>query len=94
MRALHHAAWTVIALVLVAIVLSVLTDPYFDRFSERPGSVALERDGATRPLWRTPAVTEPIVLVAAAFLLLLVIDVRDAGAVRLVPAPPFIPPRS
>jgi hypothetical protein len=95
MGALRPAAGALLVLVLVAIVLSVLTDPYFNRFSAQADGLSFERDGAsaTRPLWRVPAVAEPLPAVATTLRLLLILEVFDVGTDLLVPMAPFIPPR-
>ena len=93
MRGLRGAAWFIVVLILSSAVCSVLTDPYFDRFSDTPDLTRLERDGETRPMWRIPAVVPQIFVEAVALPMTSVVAPMPVRSIALSPEAPFVPPR-
>lgn len=93
MRLLRGAMWFIVVLTFVSVVGNVLTDPYFDRYFDRPDGETIKRDAGARPVWRIPAVVPEIFVDVVAFQIVAVVPPDSPPTLALLPEAPFVPPR-
>jgi hypothetical protein len=94
MTTVRGTAWVVVVLMLVSAVVSVLTDPYFDRFSDGPDTFKFERDGGSRPAWRMSAVSDPVIVLPQAWYLVGTVRALVSSVVLVAFDAAFVPPRA